>query len=134
MLDTLQSSLSLIDRVQESTKAEDALRKDAFEHSVQTRNVSTPYSAMQYPMTKGPHAWKKRPRSPGLKWYKDYDSPDSLKNGRILIIDYVKRGKMLSCAGIVDPKAELPHEFPLMVCRLLQRRHAQSCCARDQFS
>ena len=113
MLDTLQSSLSLIDRVQESTKAEDALRKDAFKHSVPTGNVSTPYSAMQYPMTKGPHAWKKRPRSPGLKWYKDYDSPDSLKNGRILIIDYVKRGKMLPCAGIVDLNGDYWQSFPM---------------------
>ena len=90
------------DRVQESTQSEDASRKHTFEHGVHTENVSTPYSAMQYPMTRGPHAWKKRPRSPGLKWYKDYDSPDSLKNGRILIIDYVKRGKTLSCANNVD--------------------------------
>ena len=99
-------------RVQESTKSEDALRKDKFEHGVQTENMSTPYSAMQYPMTKGPHAWKKRPPSPGLKWYKDYDSPDSLKHGRILIIDYVKRGKMLACAYIVDLYRKYGQSFP----------------------
>ena len=46
-------------------------------------------------MSKVPHAWKKAPRSPGLKWYKNYDSPESLKNGRILVIDYVKQGTIL---------------------------------------
>ena len=101
------------DRVQESTKSQDALRKDTFGHGVQTENMSTPYSAMQYPMTKGPHAWKRRPRSPGLKWYKDYDSPDSLKNGRILIIDYVKRGEMLSCANIVELNRNYGQSFSM---------------------
>ena len=38
-----------------------------------------------------PQAWKGRPRSPGLRWYKDYNSPESLKNGRVLVVDYVKK-------------------------------------------
>ena len=78
-----------------SGKSEDALQTDTLEHGVQTKTVPAPYSAVQFPMSKGPHTWKRQPRSPGLKWYKNYDSPDSLKNGRILVIDYIKRGKML---------------------------------------
>lgn len=78
-----------------SGKTEDALQTDTIECDVQTKTVSIPYSATQFPMSKGPQTWKRRPRSPGLKWYKNYDSPDSLKNGRILVIDYVKQSKML---------------------------------------
>ena len=69
-----------------SGKSEDAVQTDTFEHGVQPKTAAIPYSAVQFPMSKGPHTWKKRPRSPGLKWYKNYDSPDSLKNGRILVI------------------------------------------------
>ena len=36
--------------------------------------------------------WHQRPRSPGLKWYKEYDTPESRKCGRVLLIDYVKQG------------------------------------------
>ncbi|MCJ1462795.1 hypothetical protein MMC07_001398 [Pseudocyphellaria aurata] len=32
-----------------------------------------------------------RPRSPGLKWHKEYDTPESLTCGRVLLIDYVKQ-------------------------------------------
>ena len=48
---------------------------------------------MQLPMSKGPERWKKRPRSPGLKWYRGYDTPQSLKHGRVLVIDYVSQGR-----------------------------------------
>ena len=72
---------------------------------------------MQFPMTKGPHAWKKRPRSPGLKWYKDYNSPDSLKCGRILVIDYVKQGRMLSDINLIEHKT-YQERLILMVYRL----------------
>ena len=34
--------------------------------------------------------WQKRPRSPGLQWHLQYDTPESRKTGRILLIDYVK--------------------------------------------
>lgn len=46
-------------------------------------------------MSKGPYAWKRRPRSPGLQWYKNYNSLDSLIGGRILVIDYIKQGTLL---------------------------------------
>ncbi|MCJ1427912.1 hypothetical protein MMC29_005818 [Sticta canariensis] len=36
-------------------------------------------------------AWHQRPRSPGLKWHKEYDTPESLKLGRVLLIDYVRQ-------------------------------------------
>ena len=58
-----------------------------------TRGV--PYSARQFPMTtaKGPpQHHPRRPRSPGLKWYKQYNNPDCFKGGRVLVIDYVKQG------------------------------------------
>ena len=119
-----------------STKSADPLQTDTFKHDVQTSNVSVPYSARQFPMTKGPHAWKKRPRSPGLKWYKDYNSPDSLKKGRILVIDYVKQGKMLlytQCRLRKEISAKLPRRLTLTIFRLLQRRHAKSGFPRDRF-
>ena len=47
---------------------------------------------MQFPMSKGPKGWHKLPRSPGLKWYKKYETPESLRSGRVLVIDYVKQG------------------------------------------
>lgn len=43
-------------------------------------------------ITKESLAWHHRPRSPGLKWHKEYDTPESLKHGRVLLIDYVKQG------------------------------------------
>ena len=72
-----------------SRMSEDLLQTDTFEHGVQTR-TAVPFSAVQFPMGKGPHAWKRRPRSLGLQWYTNYDSPDSWIGGRILVIDYVK--------------------------------------------
>ncbi|KAL8874051.1 MAG: hypothetical protein Q9174_000556 [Haloplaca sp. 1 TL-2023] len=36
-------------------------------------------------------SWQQRPRSPGLKWHKKYDTPESRKASRVLVIDYVKR-------------------------------------------
>ena len=35
-------------------------------------------------------SWHTRARSPGLRWYKDYNDK-SLKQGRVLVIDYVKQ-------------------------------------------
>lgn len=90
-----------------SGKSEDALQTGTFEHGAQTKTVPVAYSAGQFPLSKGPHAWKKRPRSPGLKWYKNYDSPDGLKNGRILVIDYVKHGKMVPYMDIDQNKKYL---------------------------
>ena len=78
-----------------SAKSEDVLQTDTFGHGFQKTSLPVPHSAVQFPMRKGPYEWRKRPRSPGLKWYKDYDAPDSLKKGRILVIDYVKQGMML---------------------------------------
>ena len=37
------------------------------------------------------HPWNKRPRSPGLQWHKEYDTPDKCRSGRVLLIDYVKQ-------------------------------------------
>lgn len=75
-----------------SRPSQDGVQIDKFNDGAQTKAV--PYSAMQFPMHKGPQGWKKRPRSPGLKWYKGYDTPESLKDGRVLVIDYVKQGKV----------------------------------------
>lgn len=47
-----------------------------------------------------PNFQKRRTRSPGLKWYKRYDTPESLKSGRVLVIDYIKKGiAAISAAG-----------------------------------
>ena len=35
--------------------------------------------------------WNRRPRSPNLKWYKNLDKPDSCRNGRVYMVDYVKK-------------------------------------------
>ncbi|KAL8631978.1 hypothetical protein Q9189_002242 [Teloschistes chrysophthalmus] len=43
----------------------------------------------RYPFTS--KSWQQRPRSPGLKWHKKYDTPDSRKTSRVLVIDYVKK-------------------------------------------
>ncbi|KAI9707077.1 MAG: hypothetical protein M1836_000037 [Candelina mexicana] len=34
--------------------------------------------------------WHRRPRSPGLKWHKEY-TPETRKQGRVLMIDYVRK-------------------------------------------
>lgn len=36
-------------------------------------------------------SWNNRPRSPNLKWYKGFDKPESCKNGRVFMVDYVKQ-------------------------------------------
>ena len=74
-----------------STLSQGAVQTDTFDDAHQPEAV--PYSAVQFPLSKGPERWKKRPRSPGLKWYRAYDTPDSLKQGRVLVIDYVKQGR-----------------------------------------
>ncbi|KAL8909275.1 MAG: hypothetical protein Q9207_000285 [Kuettlingeria erythrocarpa] len=38
-----------------------------------------------------PKPWQQRPSSPGLEWHKHYDTPESRKTGRVLVIDYVKK-------------------------------------------
>ena len=35
--------------------------------------------------------WNKRPQSPGLKWYREYNTLDKPRTGRVLLIDYVKK-------------------------------------------
>ncbi|KAG8529370.1 uncharacterized protein KY384_006006 [Bacidia gigantensis] len=54
---------------------------------------AVPYSASQFPMRKPSRSQnpRRRPRSPGLKWYKPYDGPDCFKIGRVLVIDYIKQ-------------------------------------------
>ena len=55
---------------------------------------AVPYSIRQFPMRdpEAPHHRKRRPRSPGLKWFKQYDDPGCFKDGRVLVIDYIKQG------------------------------------------
>ncbi|KAL8802479.1 MAG: hypothetical protein Q9182_003787 [Xanthomendoza sp. 2 TL-2023] len=36
-------------------------------------------------------SWQQRPRSPGLKWHKHYQDPESKTKGRVLVIDYIKK-------------------------------------------
>lgn len=71
------------------------VKVDDFEHP-EPKIEAVSYSSRQWPMDgffgpKCPPALNKRPRSPGLKWYRHYDSPESLKHGRVLIIDYIKQ-------------------------------------------
>ncbi|KAL6721270.1 hypothetical protein ACLMJK_000372 [Lecanora helva] len=74
----------------ESTGQQDAIQTDALNEGLKTKAV--PFHALQFPLDKGPQGgWKKRPRSPGLKWYRKYDSLESLKHGRVLVIDYIKQ-------------------------------------------
>ena len=56
--------------------------------NVESRNRNS-QSRFQYPPKQ--RSWQIRPRSPGLKWYKDYDS-STKKIGRVLVIDFVKWG------------------------------------------
>lgn len=78
-----------------SRLSEDAVQTETFANGMQDKIQAVPFSAMQFPLSTGPQGWKKRPRSPGLKWYKDYDTPDALNQGRVLVIDYVKQGRLL---------------------------------------
>ena len=71
---------------------DNGMQTDAWGAESQPNVAATPYSAMQFPLTKWPQGWKRRPRSPGLKWYKNYDTPESLKSGRVLLIDYIRQG------------------------------------------
>ncbi len=73
-----------------SGQSQDALQTDTFDDAFQAKAV--PYSAMQFPLSKGPQGWKKRARSPSLEWSKKYSTPESLKHGRVFVIDYVKKG------------------------------------------
>ncbi len=43
------------------------------------------------PFQPGQRPWNKRPRSPGLNWYKDYDTLKKCRSGRVLLIDYVRQ-------------------------------------------
>lgn len=58
----------------DSRRSEDALRTDTFEDGIQNKIAAVPYSAMQFPFSTGPQGWKKRPRSPDLKGYKEHQS------------------------------------------------------------
>lgn len=49
-------------------------------------------------------AWHHRPRSPGLRWHKGYNTPESLKSGRVLLIDYVKQGVITGVFGEASRK------------------------------
>lgn len=73
------------------------LYRQTFEHGAETKAVPVLYSAVQFPVGKGPHAWDKRPGNPGLKWYQNYDAPDNLKNGKIIGSDYIKQDSQLQC-------------------------------------
>lgn len=46
------------------------------------------YHAGNYPFKS--KSWNQRPYSPGLKWHQGYDTPESRKSGRVLLVDYVK--------------------------------------------
>ena len=56
---------------------------------------AVPYSSRQYPMkvAAAPEYPRRRPQSPGLKWYKPFSGPECFKKGRVLVIDYIKLGK-----------------------------------------
>lgn len=75
---------------------DNGIQTDTIETGFQPKVTATPYSAMQFPLTKWPQGWKRRPRSPGLRWYKNYDTPGSLERGRVLVIDYIRQGTWLS--------------------------------------
>ena len=45
-----------------------------------------------YPPKDRGTSWHKRPRSPGLKWYKNKFTESNPVCGRVLVIDYVKSG------------------------------------------
>lgn len=51
-------------------------------------NRSQRYHPGNYPFTS--KSWQQRPHSPGLKWHQGYDTPESRKSGRVLLVDYVK--------------------------------------------
>ena len=74
------------------TQPDKGMQTDTMETGFQPKVAATPYSAMQFPLTKWPQGWKRRPRSPGLRWYKNYDTPESLARGRLLVIDYIRQG------------------------------------------
>ncbi|KAI4175872.1 MAG: hypothetical protein LQ343_001486 [Gyalolechia ehrenbergii] len=62
--------------------ADDQRRPERLEEHFLASNRSHYSSARQ--------SWQ-RPQSPGLKWHKHYDTPESRKRGRVLVIDYVKK-------------------------------------------
>ena len=78
-----------------TTSPEEGMQTNMLESGSQPKVAATPYSAMQFPLTKWSQGWKRRPRSPGLRWYKKYDTPESLKRGRVLVIDYIRQGTWL---------------------------------------
>ena len=78
-----------------TTPPDKGMQTNTLEPGAQPKLAATPYSAMQFPLTKWPQGWKRRPRSPGLRWYKNYDTPESLKRGRVLVIDYIRQGPWL---------------------------------------
>ena len=78
-----------------TTQPDQSMQTETVETGFQPKVAATPFSAMQFPLTKWPQGWKRRPRSPGLRWYKNYDTPESLERGRVLVIDYIRQGTLL---------------------------------------
>ena len=52
-------------------------------------NIHERVSREAFPL--GERPWNKRPRSPGLNWYKDFDELERCRSGRVLLIEYVKQ-------------------------------------------
>ena len=77
----------------DSTASPDEIQTEICEDGMHDKAGAAEYSAKQFPMSTGPHGWKNRPRSPGLNWYKDYDTPEKLRAGRVLVVEYVKQGR-----------------------------------------
>ncbi|KAL9613249.1 MAG: hypothetical protein Q9167_002209 [Letrouitia subvulpina] len=71
--------------INEESKPEAEHGQQRFQKSY---NRSQRYHPENYPFTS--KSWQQRPHSPGLKWHPGYDTPESRKSGRVLLIDYVK--------------------------------------------
>ncbi|KAL8746397.1 MAG: hypothetical protein Q9190_001571 [Brigantiaea leucoxantha] len=62
--------------------------QNARQHTRKTYDHPQPPKPGTHPFSS--RSWPQRPRSPGLKWHKGYDTSESRKSGRVLLIDYVK--------------------------------------------
>lgn len=126
----------------ELSQTESGVQADTIEAEIQVEDdihpkvATVPYSAMQFPMSKGSQGWKRRPRSPGLKWYRGYNTPESLKTGRVLVIDYIKQGTDLLLDNSLERWlfSSIDEDLSLMTCyRPKQGWYAESRCPRDQL-
>ena len=68
----------------QSSGSRSSTREQETEINVQER---TPRESF----TVGERPWIKRPQSPGLGWYREYDELEKCRRGRVLLIDYVKQ-------------------------------------------